>query len=532
MVTIRSKKQVGPMILMFMLVLMGVFSQVHAVSGYNQLDLIEFSSYFGGTDDESMGVVYAFGDTAIDSKGNIILAGASFSDDFPIKNAYQDHLNGYRDSIIAKFHPNGSLIFSTYLGGSAQELITGLAIDSEDNIIISGITGSPDYPLVNPFQANFTGGTEENADCFISKISEDGQTLLFSTYFGGTDSDWMYGLSIDSNDRIAVTGATESIDFPLLNPTQDTNGGSLDGFLSFFEADGQSLIFSTYLGTSGIDHGRQVGFNSEDELFLAGMMANGDLSTEGSYQDEYGGGSSDAFLAKFEATGDLEYFTFLGGTNLDTANDMAIDSNDNIVLTGYSISDDFPILNAAQTERSDRAEMFITKFAPDGQSIVFSTYMGGSSADHGNAIRVDSQDRIIVVGQTTSNDFPTTNPLNITESRYDNVVLVILNQDGSVLFSTLFGGSRDDVGICVTPYANDTYIVAGYSDSTDYPVYDAYQESHSGSNDMFIMKLNLAGLIDIPPGGLPFGILEGGIIVGVVIVVLVSIIFVRKKMGR
>ncbi|MDF1537406.1 MAG: hypothetical protein P1Q69_00675 [Candidatus Thorarchaeota archaeon] len=182
----RALKRMKAIIVILVLLFLGAFFQVEASTENDQLELIDFSSYFGGSGDESMGASYAFGDTVDDSMGNIILVGATYSEDFPIKNAYQDHLNGNRDSIIAKFHPNGSLIFSTYFGGSAQELITGVDVDSEDNIIIAGITGSPDYPLVNPLQSTFTGGNEGNADCFITKFSQDGQSLLFSTFFGGT----------------------------------------------------------------------------------------------------------------------------------------------------------------------------------------------------------------------------------------------------------------------------------------------------------------------------------------------------------
>ncbi|MDF1537407.1 MAG: SBBP repeat-containing protein [Candidatus Thorarchaeota archaeon] len=338
-------------------------------------------------------------------------------------------------------------------------------------------------------------------------------------------------MDIDSNNRIAITGTTESSDFPLLNSNQSTNAGSLDVFLSFFEADAQSILFSTYLGTTGIDHGRAIDFDSQGDILLAGMIANGDLATDGAYQEEYGGGTSDAFLAKYQTNGTLEYITFLGGTSSDTANDMAVDSNDNVILTGYTMSDDFPILNAIQEERVERSEMFITKFTPNSQSVSFSSYMGGSSADYGNAVKADSQNRIIVTGQTSSNDFPTTYTLNSTESRYDNVLLVVLNQDGTLLFSTLFGGTYDYVGIGVAWYSNDSYIVVGYTESTDFPIYQAYQGTHSGSNDMFIMKINLEGLIDPRQVEFTFGIIEGSIVIGTIVVVILLVLFVRRRAG-
>ncbi len=521
-----SKRSLGriPVVIGFlMLFLLGAFLQVRATTDNAQLELIEFSSYLGGTDDESMGVSFAYGDILVDSKGNIILVGMSYSDDFPTKNAIQEHLNGGRDGIIAKFSPNGSLIFSTYLGGLAQEYIAGVAVDSEDNIILAGETASLDFPIVNSNPSDSLG-----LDCFITKISEDGQSILFSTKFGGSDSDYLYAMCIDSNDRIAITGTTASSDFPLLYPSQSSPKGNLEVFLSFFDSDGYSLLFSTYLGTSGIDHGRQVAFDSHGDLLLTGMIANGDLGTDGVFQEEYAGGSSDAFVAKFKANGTLVYFTFLGGTDLDTANDMAIDSADNVVVTGYSLSDDYPLLNPIQAERIDRAEMFITKLSSDGQEVEFSSYLGGSAADYGNAIKIDQEDRIVVIGQSASLDFPMTYTVNITESRYDNIVLVVLNPDGSLLFSTQFGGMRDDYGMGVAWYSNDSIVLTGCTASPDFPIHSAYQDTHSGSNDMFIMKVNLEGLLDAP---LSFGIVEAGIIVGV-IGILVVVLLLRRRIGK
>lgn len=530
----RKTVIIGFLVLLFL----GAFSQARATMENDPMELIEFSTFLGGTGDEKMETVsYAFGSTVVDSKGNIIVVGRTTSTDFPLKDAFQENISGYSDGTISKFYPNGSLIFSTYLGGSAQEVPTDVAVDSQDNILIAGVTGSPDFPLMNAFQSNFTGGTEGNADCFLTKFSEDGQSLLFSTFFGGTGSDWCYTMNVDSNDRIAISGTTRSSDFPLLNPHQSTNSGYLDIFISLFEADGQSLLFSTYLGTTNIDHGRRVDFDSQGDVLLTGMAGVGDLATEGTYQEEHAGGSSDAFLAKFKANGTMVYLTYLGGSSTECANDLAIDSEDNVVITGYTISDDFPTMNSYQEERVDYFEMFITKFTPDGQSVVFSTYMGGSSSDYGNAITTDSQNRIIVTGQTNSADFPTTFPLGTTESWYDNVSLVVLNPDGSLLSSMIFGGAHHDVGIGVACYSQESFIVVGYTGSADFPIYEPYQGIYGGDNDMFVMKINLQGLIDTttptttpPPDEFTLGLMEGGIVIGIIAVVTL-LLFVRKRAG-
>lgn len=521
---------------LLLLLSLGTYTMVDATLENTPMELLEFSTFLGGSGDECMETIaYAFGSTTVDSKGNIIVVGRTTSTDFPLKNAFQDQLNGYTDSTISKFYPNGSLMFSTYFGGSQQELITGVAVDSDDNILIAGITGSSDFPLMNAFQSNSTNVSGGTTDCFITKFSEDGQSLLFSTYFGGTGNDWLYTMTVDSSDRIVISGTTQSTDFPLLHPVQDVNAGSLDIFVSLFEVDGQALLFSTYLGTTGIDHGRGIDFDSQGDIVLTGIVSSGNLTTEGAYQEEYAGGSSDAFLAKFHVNGTLAYFTFFGGASLEWGNALIVDSEDNVIITGFTTSDDLPTLNPYQDERVEYADMFITKFTPDGQSIVFSTYLGGSSVDHGNAITVDSHDNIIVTGQTNSVDFPTTLLYNTTSDYYSNVTLVAFDPDGSLLFSMAFGRLDNDIGIEVVWHSDYSFVILGYTRSTDFPVYEAYQGSNGGDYDMFIMKLNLENLMTTSPtstsaDGFPIGVLEGGIVLGIIAAVALAL-FVRKKLG-
>ena len=208
---------------------------------------------------------------------------------------------------------------------------------------------------------------------------------------------------------------------------------------------------------------------------------------------------------------------------MEWANDLAVDSEDNVVVTGITTSDDFPTMNAYQGERTGSIEMFITKFAADGDAVVFSTYVGGSQSDYANAITTDSQDRIIVTGQTNSADFPTTIPITTTESLFNNVTLLVLDPVGSPLLSMMFGGSHHDLGIGVAWHSDDSYI-----SSDDFPIKTAYQETNGGDNDMFITKLDLQGLIDLPTPGYSFGLLEGGLAIGILVVV-VLLLMVKKR---
>jgi hypothetical protein len=495
----------------------------------------------GGTGDEHTDISYSFGQTAVDSEGNIVVAGRTDSTDFPLKDAYQDTFGGTSDGTISKYYPNGTLIFSTYFGGIGQEQITDLAIDSDDNIIVGGTTGSSNLPVVNALKSNSTGVNEGSVDGFLAKFSDDGQTLLYCTYFGGSGNDYLYTLNIDPSGRIAVSGTTDSTDFPLLNPHQDTFVNGLDVFVSLIDTDGLTLMFSTYIGTTGIDHGRRVAFDSTGNVLVTGICGIGDLATDGAYQEEHAGGTTDAFLAKFSTTGNLEYLTFLGGEATDWGNDLAIDSDDNVVITGFTTSDEFPTSNAYQDSRIAYADMFISKVSPSGENLVFSTYLGGSSPDYGNAVMIDDYNRIFIIGQTESLDFPRNITLGTADSSHDNMSLTVFDPEGSLIFSMICGGEDDDVGIGITSYSDTSYIVIGYTESSDFPTREAFQENYAGDGDMFLMKLDLEDFIDIPvtdssttttsdTDQFPTDLLMSGIAIGAIVVVILLVV-VRKRSG-
>ncbi|NHJ41180.1 MAG: hypothetical protein FK731_14200, partial [Asgard group archaeon] len=494
----------------------------------NKPAFIDFSTFLGGTGDEQglVANLHYLGDTAVDSKGNIIVIGRTTSIDFPVFNAFQDSHNGNLDVTVSKFYPNGSLIFSTYLGGSAHEWATSVEIDSEDNIVLAGITGSEDFPLENPYQSEHMGGAESNADIFVAKLAEDGQSLIFSTFLGGTNSDWCYTLKLDANDRIAISGTTSSTNFPLLNPHQNSFRGILDSYLTVFEADGQSLLFSTYLGTTGQDNGRGIGFNSYG-VFLTGQMGVGDLGTEGAFQGTHAGGTLDAYLARFNINGTLEYFSFLGGTAVDRGNDIAIDGNENIILTGYTMSSNYPVLNAYQEENKGSCELFITKLNPTGENIIFSTYLGGGGIETGEALTVDQENNILITGKTKSNDYPITHNPNRTYelTEYDAFVSKIKDDGSRLLFSTTFGGEEEDVGIGICWYLNQSYVISGFTKSEEWPIYHAYQGEYAGNCDLFLMKISTEDVVEIPTS-------EIGIVVGVVggcIIILIPTYLIQKR---
>jgi hypothetical protein len=495
----------------------------------NKPELWEFSTYLGGTGDErgqSASLNY-LGDTVVDSEGNLIIGGRTESDDFPILNPYQETRNGGIDATISKFYPNGTLIFSTYFGGSAHEWITGIAVDTEDNIVFAGITGSSNFPIQNPYQATHHGGLEGNADCFIAKLSADGQLLLYSTFYGGTGSDWCYEMNIDNTGRIAITGTTNSYDFPLENAYQSSTQGGLEAYVAVLEADGQSLAYSSYLGSSSTDHGRGLDFDSEGNLFMTGIIGNSNHGTSGVYQPEFGG-SSDAYVAKFDTSGSLEFFTYLGGTYGERANDLRIDPYGNILVTGYTGSDDFPTRKAVQRERGGWNDIFITKFDPLAQEMIYSTYYGGSNIDEGYAIVSDDNGNAILTGITESSNFETTG--SSKENMDDrNAILLKLNPKGKLMIASELGGEDRDVGVGIAWHSNSSYIITGFTCSDEFPIYHAVQGEYGGNYDMFVMKLNTILLESQGLEAWLSGIITGGVIAGFVGSATIIVVIQHKR---
>ncbi len=314
-----------------------------------------YSTYLGGSDfDHGQGI-------AVDGFGNAYITGHTESDDFPIRAAFQSvhrDAEGITDAFVTKLlvisfgfpaHLALSLGYSTYLGGTDQDEGHAIAVDSSGNAYVTGSTRSSNFPTTpNPFRADQPGG-----DAFVTKLSKGG-SLVFSTYLGGTGDDTASSIAVDSLLNVYVTGETTSGNtFPIQNAFSATQSGPRDVFVTKFNSDGASLVFST----------------------------------------------------------------FLGGSNTETASGITVDSARNVWVTGSTFSSDFPTKNALQshlagsTASLPTADAFVTQIKAGGSQLAFSTYLGGSSGDTGNSIAVDSSDNIYVAGDTFSTDFPTKNAL-------------------------------------------------------------------------------------------------------------------------
>lgn len=362
-----------------------------------------YSTYFGGIGDEwGTGI-------AVDASGQAYVVGRTNSSNLPTTaGTYQaNYGGGGGDAFVAKFNANGSaLIYSTYLGGNGFDVATSIALDPTGNAYVAGYNYAADFPTT---QGAYQTASKGPYDAFIAKLNASGSALVYSTYLGGTGDDYVSGIAVDSLANAYVTGLTISSDFPMQNAPQPTFGGYYDAFVTKLNAAGSALVYSTYLGGTGWDGGRGIAVDSLGNAYVAGQTGSNNFpTTPGAYQTTHGG-NDDAFVAKINGSGSLVYSTYLGGSGGEAANAIAVDQSGNAYVTGTNLNGGFPVKDALQTNpNTESFEAFVTKLAADGNTLVYSTYLGGTGNDLGLGIAVDLLGSAYVAGVTQSPDFPTT----------------------------------------------------------------------------------------------------------------------------
>jgi len=388
------------------------------------------------------------------------------------------------------------IIYSTYLGGSNNDIGNGIAVDNSGNAYVIGSTSSTNFPTKNPLQGSLAGF--QNA--FVTKFNPAGSALVYSTYLGGSGNDNGEGIAVDSSGNAYVTGSTASTNFPTQNPIQGSLTGQRNAFVTKFNPAGSALVYSTYLGGSGNDGGDGIALDSNGSAYVTGTTTSTDFPAMNAFQPTYGGGSSDAFVTKFNPGGSaLVYSSYLGGSTFDSGSGIAVDSSGSAYVTGLTDSTNFPTQNPFQGSLGGigAVNAFVTKFTPAGSTLDYSTYLGGSSsADGGNGIAVDSSGSAYVTGFTGSSNFPTKNAFQSTfGGGIEDAFVTQFNPSGSALvYSTYLGGSNNDIGKGIAVDSSGNAYVIGYTRSTNFPTKNAFQPAFGGGlEDAFVTQFNPAG---------------------------------------
>ncbi len=479
--------------------------------------VLSYSTFLGGSGSDGGA------DLALDTAGNIYLTGETYSTDFPTVDPLQGACGGCGHGgvtvFVAKLNPAGSaLVYSTYLGGSRGDVGGGIAVDTWGHAYVTGVTDSLDFPTFKPFQAKCGSCGQYTENAFVAKLSYAGNALVYSTYLGGDDQDSGNAIAVDAAGNAYVTGMTTSDNFPLANPLQPnfTDGG-WDAFVTKLNPAGSALVYSTYLGGSDNDVATGIALDGAGNVYVAGSTESHDFPTANPLQSACGGFfCNDAFVAKLNPAGSaLVYSTYLGGSDVDFGSGITVDGAGNAYVTGSTCSTDFPTNNPFQSSfDGGNYDVFVAKLNPAGDTLVYSTYLGGSGDDEAFAIAVNAAGNAYVTGFTASTDFPTANPFQGTcdncsnGQTYDAFVAELGPSGNALVYSTYLGGSNSDGGSrIVVDKAGNAYVV-GSTDSPDFPTVNPFQGTCDGcssrSSDAFVAKIS-PSVVSLSPASLTFG---------------------------
>jgi hypothetical protein len=304
---------------------------------------LQYSTYLGGANYETGNAI------AVDGSGNAYIAGDTQSANFPVLNAAQASIGGGADAFVAKLNAAGSLAFSTFLGGSADEHAGGIAVDSSGAMYIAGGTYSTNFPVVNAVQSTPGGGQ----DAFVAKLPPSGAPIAYSTYLGGSSGgspEQANGIAVDASGNAYIAGVTNSANFPVTAGAYQTLfGGVSEAFVTKLNAFGNGLVFSTYVGGSSFDWAAGIGLDSSNRVYVTGYTSSADFPRVNAVQSAFGG-LYDAFLCELNAAGNGVLFsTYFGGSGSDVANALAVDASGNMFIGGQTSSTDLPLTGALQT---------------------------------------------------------------------------------------------------------------------------------------------------------------------------------------
>ena len=495
--------------------------------------VLEYSTYLGGSGTDQLTGI------AVDATGNVYLAGYTDSADFPLATL-GSLPSGANHVFVAKLDASGSnLVYADYIGGSSQDYGIALVLDASNNVYVTGSTQSSDFPVVNAYQASQPGPYSG----FVTKVSADGSSLLYSTYLGGNTFDQPTSVAIDSLNEVHVAGYTLSQNFPVANAYQSSASANEDGlygeygFLTKLSANGGSLVYSTYVaGNSNVvqDCGSPCWPAPYNVVSTVAVDANGNayvsgttntynfpattgayLTTNSTQQDATVG-----FVSKFDSTGSLDYSTYLYGSSGAPVgiSAIAVDGSGSAFITGTVASDGtFPVTSTSicdpGTDGFACSYAFVTKFDSAGATLLYSTFLGPNNYSSPQSLALDSSGDAWVLASTSSGLLETNNAIESYSSGADLQLVEIDPAATTQLFSTYLGGSGDDNPSGIALDSTGNIYVAGTTNSSDFPLTEgAFQTVLGGGSDAFVMKIGAASApsVSVSPAALQFAPLPLG----------------------
>ncbi|WP_428312723.1 Calx-beta domain-containing protein [Hydrocarboniphaga sp.] len=415
------------------------------------------------------------------------------------------------------------LVYSTYLGGTANEFGSstpfGIAVNRSGEAYVIGSTLSTDFPMASPSSVEAPG-----QQAFVAKFSSDGSRLIYSTYIGGSGLEQGTAIALNGAGEAYITGTTTSEDFPTKNPLYAQRSGgqgeefqnAKDAFVARLSADGSSLLYSTYLGgsddTDNVSHGNETGFaiavDSVGQIYVGGQTTSvrtvvdedtGEalstlFPTQSAVQTTPASDSAEGFITKFAADGQsFVYSTFLGGAQAELIYSIVVDAAQQVTVAGQTTSTDFPVQSAFQPANGGGTDAFVTSLAADGRSFRYSTYLGGAGTDASFSAALGADGKLYLTGSTSSADFPKQSALDSTIGGTDAFVSVLAADGSSLQYSSYLGGTSTDIGRGIALDGGGHIYVTGYTSSTGFPLAGEFQSTLAGNTDAFVTELAADG---------------------------------------
>jgi len=422
-----------------------------------------------------------------DSMGNTYVTGGTESSDFPVSSqAAQTGYAGGGDAFVTKIDPDGSIVYSTYLGGDGLDEGRGVAVDPAGYLWVIGYTGSNDFPARGGADMTLGG----DSDVFIARLAPDG-SLVSSTLFGGNGADRAYALALDASGNAYVTGETTGLNFPTTTDAFDrTPNGDIDAFATKFSPSAD-IVYSSLLGSPGFDNGLAITVDGAGSAYVTGKASGGYPVTPGAFDTTQNGGY-DMFVTKLNTSGSaLTYSTYVGGDSWDEGLGIAVDGDGNAYFTGNVQSPNYPVTpGAVGGALKGSVGAAATKLNPAGSALVYSGVIGGSNWDEGDALSVDSTGAAYISGHQASSDFPTTEgALDRSFGGEVDGFLTKVDPSGTrLMYSTFVGGNGWDGAMAMAVDDAGRAFLTGATSSGDYP--GAFAGSSRGGHDIFSTTIN------------------------------------------
>ncbi|TAL70121.1 MAG: T9SS type A sorting domain-containing protein [Bacteroidetes bacterium] len=455
------------------------------------IDPLIYSTFIGGIGSEIEN------DIKVNSAGEAFVTGWTQSADYPVTGgAYDVSFNGGSDVSVSKLDPIGSSpIYSTFIGGTNSDLVESIAIDATGAAYITGFTNSNNYPTTSgAFDQSFNG----NYDVFVTKLNASGSSLIYSTFIGGSSRDDAYCITVDGTGAAYVTGLTSSNNYPTTTGAYDesSNGGNSDIFVTKLNANGSSLNYSTYIGGNNDELANWITLDGTGAVYVTGCTNSSAYPTTIGAIDESYNGAEDVIVTKLNANGSsLIYSTFIGSTLDEVAKNITIDNTGAAYITGWTESLTYPTsLLAYDKSQNGGRDIFVSKLNASGSTMEYSTFIGGTAFDYANSVITDITGAAYITGDTYSSDFPATPyAYDVSFNGDRDVIVSKLNPSGTaLLYSTFIGGTGSEKAESMDLNETDIVYIIGNTTSPDFPIANAFDGSHNGSDDAFVTKLSLS----------------------------------------